>query len=67
MSAAVAEGIRKRFAVALERKEHATSIEAGRKYVEAYVDYIHFVEAVNRLALQGAPHTHHEPARVPDR
>lgn len=61
MSAAVADGIRKRFAVALERREQATSIEAGRRYVEAYVDYIHFVEAVNRLALQGAPHTHHEP------
>jgi hypothetical protein len=63
MSAAAAEGIRKRFALALERKQHAAnSIEAGRDYVEAYVDYIHFVEAVNRLASHGASHTHVEPA-----
>ena len=63
MSAAVAEGIRARFALALERKQHAaSSIEAGRDYVEAYVDYIHFVEAVNRLASHGASHTHLEPA-----
>ncbi len=51
LSAAVSEGIQKRFALALERKKHAQeSVEAGREYVEAYVDYIHFVESVNRLA-----------------
>lgn len=66
MSAAVAEGIRKRFALARERREQAaSSIEAGRAYVEAYVDYIHFVEAVNRLASHGVSHTHHEPAGDP--
>lgn len=63
MSAAITEGIQKRFAVAAERKKHAAdSVEAGRKYVEAYVDYIHFVESVNRLALHGASHLHHEPS-----
>lgn len=61
MSAAVGEGIRKRFAVALERKKHVTdSVDAGREYVEAYVDYIHFVESVNRLASHGASHLHNE-------
>jgi Family of unknown function (DUF6448) len=61
MSAAVAEGIQKRFAVAVERKKRvADSVEAGREYVEAYVDYIHFVESVNRLASHGASHLHHE-------
>jgi hypothetical protein len=61
MSAAVAEGIQKRFAVAVERKKHmADSVEAGREYVEAYVDYIHFVESVNRLASHGASHLHQE-------
>jgi uncharacterized protein DUF6448 len=60
-SAAVAEGIRKRFAVAVEKKKHIEdSVEAGRAYVEAYVDYIHFVESVNRLASYGASHLHHE-------
>jgi len=61
MSAAVSEGIQKRFAVALEKKKHAAvSVEAGREYVEAYVDYIHFVESINRLASHGASHKHHE-------
>jgi hypothetical protein len=61
MSAAVAEGIQKRFVVAVERKKHASdSVEAGREYVEAYVDYIHFVESLNRLASHGASHLHHE-------
>ena len=61
MSATVSEGIQKRFALALERKKHAAdSIGAGREFVEAYVDYIHFVESVNRLALHGAPQLHHE-------
>jgi hypothetical protein len=62
LSTAVSEGIRKRFAVALERKKHAEeSVEAGREYVEAYVDYIHFVESVNRLVSHGASHKHPEP------
>jgi hypothetical protein len=61
MSAAVSEGIQKRFTVALERKKHAAaSVEAGREYVEAYVDYIHFVESINRLASHGASRRHHE-------
>jgi hypothetical protein len=59
LSAAVSEGIQKRFTVALERKKHAAdSVEAGREYVEAYVDYTHFVESVNRLASHGASHLH---------
>ena len=61
MSAAVAEGIQRRFAVAVEKKKRvADSVEAGREYVEAYVDYIHFVDSVNRLAAHGASHLHHE-------
>jgi hypothetical protein len=61
LSGAVAEGIEKRFAVAVEKKKHATdNVEAGREYVEAYVDYIHFVESVDQLASHGASHLHHE-------
>lgn len=61
MSIEVAEGIQKRFALAAERKKHvADSVEAGREYVKAYVDYIHFVESVNRLSSHGASHLHHE-------
>ena len=61
VSAGVAEGIKKRFAIAMEKKKHAAhSVEAGREYVEAYVDFIHFVENVDRLASHGASHVHHE-------
>ncbi|HSF24177.1 MAG TPA: DUF6448 family protein [Blastocatellia bacterium] len=67
MAAAVAEGIQKRFAVAVEKKKHAAdSVEAGREYVEAYVDYIHFVESVNRLASHGASNLHHESGTHPE-
>jgi hypothetical protein len=60
LSTAIGEGIEKRFAVAFERKKHAAaSVAAGRAYVEAYVDYIHFVESVHRLASEGASHRHH--------
>ena len=63
LSAAVAEGIQKRFAVALGKKKHAAdSVEAGREYVEAYVDFIHFAEGIDRLATQGVSHLHHEAA-----
>jgi hypothetical protein len=61
----IAAGIRRRFNLAFARKKHADgSIEAGREYVSAYVDYIHFVENVHRLASVGAAHRHHglEPA-----
>lgn len=59
MAAAVSEGIQKRFARAQERKKHAmVDVESGREYVAAYVDYIHFVESINRLVLHGASHTH---------
>ena len=62
LSMAVSEGIRTRFEAALERKKHAQkSVEAGRGYVEAYVDYIHFVESVDRLVSHGASHKHYEP------
>lgn len=59
LAEAVETGVRKRFDLALARRKHANdSVEAGREYVEAYVDYVHFVENVHRLAEQGAPHTH---------
>jgi hypothetical protein len=62
LSAAIGEGIQKRYALALERRKHAAdSIDDGRKYVEAYVDYIHYVENVHRLVSHGVPHPHHEP------
>ena len=66
LSASVGDGIRKRFAVAMERSKRAPdSVAAGREYVAAYVQYVHFVESVNRLASEGAPTTHHESTPAP--
>ena len=62
LSAAVGEELQKRFAATLERSKHAAvSVEAGREYVEAYVDYVHFVESLHRLVSHGASRKHHEP------
>jgi hypothetical protein len=59
---AVAKGIRQRFQKTLERKKHAEdSITAGREFVEAYVEFTHYVE---RLHLDAAGPVAHggEPA-----
>ena len=62
LASAIEEGVRRRFALALERsKRSGESVDAGRSYVEAYVDYIHFVERVDELARHGASHAHPEP------
>lgn len=43
----VADGIRDRFKDTLEKKKHAgESVEAGRKFVEAYVAFTHYVERI---------------------
>jgi hypothetical protein len=61
ISNAVREGIKKRFDAALEKKKHADdSVEAGRGFVEAYVQYIHFVESIHNLVAKGAVHHHSE-------
>jgi hypothetical protein len=63
LSAAASEGIRSRFSAAMERRKKAhESVDAGRAYVEAYVEFIHFVENLDRLATQGAPHGHQPDA-----
>lgn len=53
-----AEGIRKRFAHALEKKKHADeSVDAGREFVEAYVAYLHYVERLD-LDIKGPAEGH---------
>lgn len=57
VSQAVREAIVMRFSLASEGKKHAEeSVEAGRDFVEAYVDYVHFVEAVHKLLSRGGAH-----------
>ena len=61
LAQAIEADISKRFDVALERKKHSgESVAAGRAYVAAYVEYVHFVEGVHRLAEKGAPLKHHD-------
>jgi hypothetical protein len=57
-----AAGIRQRFAEAREKKKHADeSVEAGREFVAAYVEYVHYVEGLHETA-QGAGAHHEESA-----
>lgn len=57
------EGIRERFKYALETKKHAQeSVQAGRKFVEAYVTYVHYVEGIAQ-AVHGS--VHHAEAASP--
>lgn len=59
----VAAGIRERFArTAAARKHSDESVEAGRRYVEAYVEYVHYVERVHAAAAGGALHGEPEAA-----
>jgi hypothetical protein len=52
----VARGIDRRFARALEARKHAgDSVAAGREYVEAYIEFTHYVEALHTIA-NGRPH-----------
>ena len=56
---AVHDGIRKRFAEVAEKKKHANdSVEAGREFVEAYVEYVHFVEGIHNMVARGPEHDH---------
>ena len=56
---AVRDGIRKRFAEVAEKKKHANdSVEAGREFVAAYVEYVHFVEGIHNMVARGPEHDH---------
>ncbi len=50
VTAGMGESLRRRFARVQESSKHAEeSLEAGRRYVAAYVNYIHYVERVHQL------------------
>ncbi len=58
-----AAGIRKRFAETREKKQHADhNVQAGREFVAAYVEYVHYVEGLHQAA-QGAG-AHHAEGQV---
>ena len=53
-----AQGIRERFVHARETKKHGNeSVEAGRKFVAAYVDFTHYAERLHTDAA--TRHAHH--------
>lgn len=58
VTAHVAQSVRERFDRAREAKAHVgEGVEAGRRFVEAYVDYVHHLEALHKAAL-GATAAH---------
>ena len=57
ISEAVAAGIKERFQKAMEAKKSAgASVYDGREYVEAYVQYIHYVERLHMDATTSPAH-----------
>jgi len=67
LTEAVAAGLRQRFTrVQSLRNLAETSVEAGRAYVTAYVDFIHHVTAVHGVATAGAAARSHADELHPD-
>ncbi len=57
MTDTVAKGIRERFEHTKEAKKHADeSVAAGRQFVEAYVEFTHYVERLHSDALRSSGH-----------
>ena len=53
----IAAGLRERFDHTMETKKHADeSIEAGREYVAAYVEFIRYVERLHVDAISKVGH-----------
>jgi hypothetical protein len=53
-AASVGNEVRRRFERALRHRVHAADdSEAGRAFVSAYIDYVHFIEAVDALVEAG--------------
>lgn len=63
LSEAMREGLQEHFHAVMNHKKHAPDdVAAGRRYVEAYVPYVHYVEALWEAATR-APQGHYpEPA-----
>jgi hypothetical protein len=63
---AVAKGIRQRFQKTLEGKRHSEdSVPAGREFVEAYVDFTHYVERLHLDVTGPAEHGHEAQGSAP--
>lgn len=62
MSKHLTKEVKEKFDRVLEKRKHKDeSVEAGREYVEAYVEYVHYVEGVYE-AVSGKSAHHEEEA-----
>ncbi len=60
-------GIRERFAHATEARRHmGESVDRGRDYVAAYVQFMHSAERLHNDAVSDVSHSGHEAALMPD-
>jgi hypothetical protein len=60
LTAAIEASVRERFGHAVEAaREKETSVQAGREYVEAYVQFIHSIERLHQETARKAPEEHH--------
>ena len=65
VAAEVREGIQRHFTLTKDAAQHKDqSVEAGRRYVAAYVAFMHYVEGLH-AALTGQAHHGDEPAADP--
>jgi hypothetical protein len=59
--AAVRDGVQRRFADAYAKRQIAgRTVEQGREYVKAYVEFTHYAVGVHRLVSSGPSHQHLE-------
>jgi len=59
LAGVVAEGVKERFEKAAKKLLHASdSVEAGREFVEAYVQYVHYVKGIAGRSQGGQGHDH---------
>ena len=66
MSKLLTNEVKEKFDRVLEKRKHKDeSVEAGREYVEAYVEYVHYVEGMHTAILEKGDH-HHAEAHEPD-
>jgi len=61
---AMEQGIRNRFDELKEKEKHKDhNIEAGREYVRAYVEFVHYVESLHNIAARTASFEKHQPGQ----
>jgi hypothetical protein len=64
VAAHVKEGIKERFSKALETRKNANkNVDAGREFVEAYVNYVHYVEGIH-TAIMSKGEQHDEGTEI---